>query len=145
MVLNRKEVGSIPNLIEIPQIQSTTNKELLVEVVFGTPKRDCQGYGICKVIAFCQFNPPNCNCKHAPALVRLINQERLEFRFEEENLEMEIIKRFFSKPYFLVYQDFLFPDWMIPFFKREKVRIDSGKYPIIINNGTFIIAFSLSY
>ena len=131
-----------PSIFPLSYPLKPQNRKMLAEVVFGTPNKECQGYGICKVIAFSQHF--NCKtCKHATATILHMNDHILLFIFEDLAISTEIYNRFFKEEAFKVYEKFVLPMWMNTYFGLENAYIKSGKYMIIKQETTITIPLSI--
>lgn len=89
-----------------------------VEVVFGTPSKQCSGSGICIVTSAPLIRTPII-CPHAPARLRRVPGEGLVFLFAKKHINTDVLMAYFASPYFLVEEPFALPrrlvkDWHLP-------------------------------
>ncbi len=111
---------------------STVIQEAEMEVVFGTPSRNCEGSGICMVTG--RF-PPGYTivCPHARAIIYCdMNEKELVFRFPKRYLSDDIVKRFFSKDFFTVEEPFRLPIQLVRRWRLPGRYVAAGYYPIEI-------------
>ncbi len=80
-----------------------------MEVVFGTPSRNCERSGICMVTERLPVRH-TIRCPHARAIIYCdFENEELVFRFPKQYVDDTIAKRFFDHPYFEVQERFRIP------------------------------------
>lgn len=103
--------------------------EIVVNVLFGSPHRNCEGTGICKVVAPVAHKIDRIdrrNCKKAVAVVRKKEKGILEFRFVKKSMCKKQIARYFSDDLFVIESPF---DFRWNFWSREYYSILPGIYP----------------
>lgn len=122
---------------------STVIREAEMEVVFGTPSRNCEGSGICMVTG--RFPPGySIPCPHARVIIYCdIDAEELVFRFPKRYLSDDIIKRFFSKNYFTVEESFRIPLQLVRRWRLPGRYIPAGCYPIELYSREWRLYFPL--
>lgn len=98
-----------------------------MEVVFGTPSRNCAGAGICMIAnRFPQgYMIP---CPHAPAIIYCIPGQELVFRFRKHHLCDRAVQAYFSAGDFLVEEDFALPQRLIRQWGLPAEKIPPGRY-----------------
>ncbi len=140
MKLLLPDAGLNPDIKETPIDDA---QKIYAEVVFGTPNRDCRGYGICKVIAFSEHDHPQPKCCSAPATLSLTTPQKLCMNFKVTHLSPKVLERYFKDDIFLIYENFSFPLWCNEFFQTEDMVIYSGKYRIDKNRKDYAIVFDV--
>lgn len=125
-MVRAREVLSAPKLAAI----SVFYKEAEVEVVFGTPSRNCEGSGICMVTSRfpAGYTVP---CPHARAIIYCDTERReLVFRFPKRYLSEITLKRLKDNDVFVVEEPFRIPQVLIRRWGLSGRYISAGRYPI---------------
>ncbi|MCS6929732.1 MAG: hypothetical protein NZM43_09565 [Saprospiraceae bacterium] len=120
------EVARLPDLGPV----SVPIREAEVEVIFGTPSRNCEGSGICMVTG--RFpNGYTVSCPHAPAII-YCEQEREELvvRFQKRHLTEAVLKRLTESEMFLVEEPFCIPRQLVQRWGLPNRYIPAGRYPV---------------
>ena len=74
-------------------------REVEMEVVFGTPSRNCSGTGIC-MIASRLPQGHDIPCLHAPAIIHCDPGHEIVFRFRKQRLTDRVVQEYFSSSCF---------------------------------------------
>ena len=113
-----------------PPLHSAANiREIEMEVVFGTPSRNCSGAGICLIAArFPQGH--KIPCPHAPAIINYVPGRELVFRFRKHRISDTAVRRYFHKRYFLVEEAFELPQRLVRHWQLPQTHIPPGKYQL---------------
>lgn len=102
-------------------------REVEMEVVFGTPSKNCSGAGICLIAnRFPQgYAIP---CPHAPALLHCLPGQELVFRFRKRRLSEPTRLAFFTQGYFQVDEPFCLPKRLVRLWNLNQEWIAPGRY-----------------
>lgn len=124
-----------------PTLISDSVREAEVEVVFGTPSRNCEGSGICMVTG--RFPPGyTISCPHARAILYCDEQNReLVFRFPKRYLSARAKERLFTDEKFLVEEPFRIPLKLVRQWKLPGRYIPTGRYLIEVYSNEFRLYF----
>lgn len=108
-------------------------KKEIVEVVFGTPSRNCTGMGICMVA---RPNTGLLQRVECPGVVSTVSyqNEQIVFEFHHRDIGPNIIKQRFLGPYFLVEEPFMLPLYIVRRWSLPTQWIASGVYPLFYQN-----------
>lgn len=112
------------------------------EIIFGSPKKNCAGAGICKVNAPTAHNPDafTClNCKRATALISLGPAPEAVFRFVKSSMSKAVRETYFSDGFFLVEAPFQFGKglWKGP----GLCVVQPGAYPVEKTEDYLVVRF----
>lgn len=123
-MLRRKIETTLPAALLTPPL-----REVEMEVVFGTPSKNCSGTGICMIAGrFPQgYTIP---CPHAPAIIHCIRNQELVFRFRKHRVPEEVAQAYFSTGSFLVEEAFALPQRLIRLWGLSIEAIPPGRYPL---------------
>lgn len=100
-----------------------------MEVVFGTPSKNCSGTGICMIAGrFPQGY--TIRCPHAPAIIHCIPNQELVFRFRKHRLPEGAAQTYFSAGFFPVEEAFTLPQRLIRLWNLSIETIAPGRYPL---------------
>lgn len=113
-----------PALLTIPPV-----REVEMEVVFGTPSKNCTGSGICMVASRLpaqQWIP----CPHAPVVIHYDPGHELVFRFRKQRLPEIVVQDYFSSKEFLVEEPFSLPVRLIRMWGLQQTHIPAGYYQL---------------
>lgn len=121
-MLRQKLETTLPAALLAPPV-----REVEMEVVFGTPSKNCSGTGICMIAGrFPQgYTIP---CPHAPAIIHCIRNQELVFRFRKHRLPEEAARTYFSTGSFLVEEAFSLPQRLIRLWGLSIEAIPPGRY-----------------
>lgn len=92
-------------------VQREPQKAFAAEIIFGSPKKNCAGAGICKVVSPTSHQPGtlSClNCGRAVALVHFVEPQTAVFRFVRKSMSREVVRKHFKNDVFLVESSFRF-------------------------------------
>ena len=94
-------------------------REVEMEVIFGTPSKNCSGAGIC-LIANRSARWDSISCPHTPAILHFSPGQELVFRFRKRHLDTPALQAYFGCGSFLVEESFSLPSqivrrWALPF------------------------------
>ncbi len=104
--------------------------EAEMEVIFGTPSRNCEGSGICMVTERLPGGH-TVPCPHARVIIYCdIENRELVFRFPRRYVTEQIERRFFSDSFFLVEEPFPIPLRLRRKWGIEGKYVPQGQYPI---------------
>lgn len=106
---------------------ATLIREVEMEVVFGTPSKNCSGAGIC-LIANRFPKGYAIACPHAPASIHLVSSRELVFRFRKRSLSETAVARFFNRRYFQVEESFLLPKHLVRMWRLSAASVNPGQY-----------------
>lgn len=104
-------------------------QEVEMEVVFGTPSKNCSGAGVC-LIAGRFPEGYKIACSHAPARIHFLPGNELVFRFRKHALNNRIIQRYFKANSFLVEEPFQLPRQLVDQWSLPVQNIAAGQYPV---------------
>lgn len=121
---------------------STPIREVEMEVVFGTPSKNCSGTGICMIAGrFPQgYTVP---CPHAPAIIHCMPDQELVFRFRKHRLSDRAVQAYFSAGFFQVEEDFALPQRLIRLWALPTDTIPPGRYLLEEYSGEWRLYFPL--
>lgn len=98
-----------------------------MEVVFGTPSKNCAGAGIC-LIANRFPDSYKIPCPHAPAIIHYLPGRELVFRFRKKQISEAAVRKYFNESHFLVEESFALPKQLVKRWQLPKMQIPAGKY-----------------
>ena len=120
-----------PTTQETPAVRSRAShiREVEMEVIFGTPSKNCCGAGVCLITnRFPKgYTVP---CPHAPASIHYLPGPELVFRFQKHRLCDRSLQAFFQKKNFRVEEAFSLPDSLQKKWELEGSWVPAGEYPI---------------
>ena len=104
-------------------------RQMEMEVVFGTPSKNCDGAGVCMLIHRLPKSL-DIRCPHAPAIIHCSPGRELIFRFRKNDLNGLAIQAYFTSEYFLVEEAFRIPPSLVRKWNLPVRWIQPGRYPI---------------
>lgn len=112
-------------------------RQIIAEIVFGMPSKDCKNYGICRVISNSVI-PRSANvCKDgtcinytATSILTLLDNEKIELHCLRSTLSPETINKHFNNKYFLVQEDYHLSTDICQELDVDQLSIKKGKYKI---------------
>ncbi|MBK8192946.1 MAG: hypothetical protein IPK76_06990 [Lewinellaceae bacterium] len=102
----------------IPPLSTALIREVEMEVVFGTPSKNCDGAGVCMLINRLP-RTHHIPCPHAPVIIHYPPGRELVFRFRKRHLDSRVAGAYFNNERFLVEEAFRLPlqlvnRWQLP-------------------------------
>lgn len=105
-------------------------RQMEMEVVFGTPSKNCDGAGVCMLMHRLP-KIPDIRCPHAPAIIHCSPGRELIFRFRETDLDGVEVQTYFKQDFFLVEEAFRLPPSLVRKWNIPVRFIQPGRYPLI--------------
>lgn len=102
-------------------------REVEMEVVFGTPSKNCEGAGVCLLT---ERMPKRqiITCPHAPAIIHYPPGRELIFRFIKSHLSQPVVQQYFSGDHFLVEEPFRLPLALVRRWRLPVRKVNPGHY-----------------
>ncbi|MBK8192345.1 MAG: hypothetical protein IPK76_03820 [Lewinellaceae bacterium] len=102
-------------------------REVEMEVVFGTPSKNCSGAGICLIAGVfpADYRIP---CPHTRAIIHYLPGNELVFRFRKSSLDQALVRSYFNKSLFLVEEPFSIPRHLVQRWNMPIEQIPPGEY-----------------
>ena len=110
----------IDNKVFAPMItRALPVREVEMEVVFGTPSKNCEGTGVCLLT---ERLPKRhiITCPHAPVIIHYPPGRELIFRFIKSHLTEAVVEQYFNTNHFLVEEAFRLP---LPLVRRWRLPV----------------------
>lgn len=117
-------------------------RDVEMEVVFGTPSKNCSGTGICMIASLFPhgYTIP---CPHAPAIIHCIPNEELVFRFRKHRLCDRAVQAYFSSCFFQVDEPFTLPQRLVRLWALPISEIPPGRYFLEEYSGEWRLYFPI--
>lgn len=114
------------------------------DVVFGSPKDDCRGAGICKIISGAEFPDLKRNCSRTQALFQSVSEGALlKVFFEKSNLCANLMKHYFRKPNLEVKSVCPVSPILASLLGLQNKTIATGIYAITTEGSGYVVTFVL--
>lgn len=120
------------------------HREIICEVIFGTPSKNCQGSGICMVAKSSFFDGRPIACKYATSFVSSPSPGILMFRFPKSSIGRWENYRLLEEEFFWVEEAFILPRWLGVKCNMTSAVVRPGKYPVIDTIDSRWIRFHLT-
>lgn len=111
---------------------------ICVDIVFGSPGKDCQGAGICQMIP-AEHVRVHWKCPNARAWMYFTVNGELCLMFERQSLAPEYAERYFKNAFFLVEEAYSIPKALLAPFNRADFRVESGLYSVEVSDNFYRI------
>lgn len=124
--------------------QLDTRTILPSEVVFGSPKMDCRGTGICKLTGYAGSTETtyNSSCRKNPGfLIPYKNGKGIALVFRRELLCSKVLRTHFRKEQLVLKETFHLPKELIEKLHLNIKTLKSGTYPLQSIGGHYLIQF----
>jgi hypothetical protein len=123
---------SVMGIEQKSRLDSVYKKEV-VEVIFGTPSKNCAGMGVCMVAR------PNTRLLQrvvCPGVLSTLSyqHEQIVFEFQYRHINPIVIKQRFLEPCFWVEEPFMLPLYLVRKWSLPTRWIAPGAYPIFYQN-----------
>lgn len=114
------------------------------DVIFGSPKDECRGMGICKIDLGVTSKTNNKSCNRAKSLLRVIPEtQSIALEFCKTAICLNLFRRIFSQETFILPETYYINRNVSGQFGLDLLKIPAGRYPILGNSETFVIVFSV--
>ena len=113
-----------------------------MEVVFGTPSKNCSGSGICMISSRLprEYSIP---CPHAPVIIHYVPNQELVFRFRKQHLSDKAVQAYFSAGLFRVEESFSLPQRLVQLWALPVNQISPGRYLLEEYSGEWRLYFPI--
>lgn len=128
---------------ETTAIQLKTSPVITAEVIFGSPKKNCAGIGICKVSPVDNV-ATSMPCRSVPTEIVRIKRNSLRLRVPMDGLCANLIDRQFRLGRFKMEEAFDLPDWLVVQLQLPAAHIKTGSYPVTFSHSYVEIILRLS-
>ena len=128
-----------------PEKARTGPGQLLVDVEFGVPSRQCVNYGICRIeLAGAPPRRKNGKCKQCSgwALASAPENSLLELAFLPDSISPQTRQQHFGRGYFLIEEAYALPVSLCSKLGIPAATIGCGQYRIVENGRLLIVRFS---
>jgi len=103
-------------------------KRIKSEIILGSPGMDCQGVGVCRVMAYGeQFDG---KCPVVTSWMSMTEQNKLRCSFWKSTMDKRLMKRHFGWLLFQVFELYELPVEVTRPLTSEPVRVYPGIYPV---------------
>lgn len=98
------------------------------DIILGSPGMDCQGVGVCRVMAYGE--PFNGKCPVITSWISISEKKRLRCSFWKSTMNRRLMKRHFGWQLFQVYEMYELPKELTAILIPEPIKIFPGIYPV---------------
>ncbi len=116
-----------------------TLKRIKSEVILGSPGMDCQGVGVCRVMAYGE--PFDGKCPVITAWMSVTAERKLRFSFWKSTMDRRLMKRHFGWQLFQVYELYELPAELTKPLLKEPGKVYPGIYPVWETSRFLIVDF----
>lgn len=114
------------------------------DVIFGSPKDDCRGAGICKIISGAEFPDLKRSCSRTKAQFQSTSDGTgLKVFFEKSNLCANLMKHYFRKPNLEVKTVCPVSPILVSLMGLKYKTIATGIYAITMEGSGYAVTFVL--
>jgi hypothetical protein len=116
---------------------------LRADVVFGSPRRNCAGSGICRIVAWSDLATKSTQCPQYRARLYKSQPQELLLEVPLTNMPRRQFDQLFFGPHFVVEATFRLPLSITRTLFGHRTEIAAGEYPYTICRGVLSIRFPL--
>jgi hypothetical protein len=130
-----QQSGNIDLIYQSPLL--TNHQVIVADVLFGSPRSNCSGQGICKVIAPVSGQLLNSNqwtCKRSVALIRMISEQLVAFHFVKASMCHQVLESYFKELVFVIEEPVTM---QLSTWQQKTWEIKPGYYPITTQKNYF--------
>ncbi len=124
-------------------IQLKSTPFIVAEVIFGSPKKNCAGIGICKVSPVDNIST-TLPCRSVSTEIASIKSNAIRLRLRMNDLCSNLIDRQFKHGRFKMEEAFELPVWLVNKLKLSAGHIKAGSYPVTFDEEHIIIQLRLN-
>ncbi len=116
------------------------------EIVLGNPRQRCAGTGICKLHVLPRRSADACNCPVTPAVIDVLADRALRFRFQPADLRRAQERAAFASGVFRIFCPVAVPEPVGACYEKgEALFLKPGAYAVFQEaNGAFSVLISLA-
>ena len=124
-----------------------TAQEVELSIVLGSPSKNCEGIGICRMLDSKYLAGRGIKCPHVPGFLSLDTKRRLlVVRFPKRFLTSQMVARHFCKQLFKVTESYRVPARFVRVFGiQESIHIMKGNYKVVETEEEMIVMFNGSH
>lgn len=133
-------VGSAPVAPQSLSIAETIH----CDIVFGSPRDDCRGNGICKIVlteALPTQSAARTDCRRARAILRLERAGAVSLEFRRTDLCAFLYRHYFRGNHFSLPQACPLPVELLRKIDLNSDALQAGSYPLEITPAGFRVVF----
>ncbi|MBL7780226.1 MAG: hypothetical protein JNM22_03345 [Saprospiraceae bacterium] len=116
-----------------------TLKRVKSEIILGSPGMDCQGVGVCRVMAY--DNSYQGKCPVITSWLSLTDQNKIRCAFWKSTMDKRFMKRHFGWMLFQVFELYEIPAEVVRTLTTEPLKIYPGIYPVWETSRFLIVDF----
>lgn len=128
---------------ETTAIQLKNSPIIIAEVIFGSPKKNCAGIGICKVSPV-DNTTTVMPCRSVRTEIAGVRNNSLRLRVPMDGLCANLIDRQFRLGKFKMEEAFELPGWLVAQLQLPASQIKAGSYPVKFDDRYIDIQLRLS-
>lgn len=129
-------LASHPSLPQNPLLSLNHN----VEVIFGTPSKNCDGVGICHINGIDHVRV-QWKCPHACACLFRDSSGHLQMIFDRQRLPSNYAERYFANEEFVMEEPYVFPAALCKLLEIGSHTVNPGRYQVRVSERFFKIIF----
>ncbi|MCC7504339.1 MAG: hypothetical protein IT259_03515 [Saprospiraceae bacterium] len=129
------------------QFDSILPDFILADVVFGSPREDCAGTGICRIEAQGDFPGATAGrreCRRAKASLSAPDPYSLQVRFQRHDLCSHLLRNYFRHAQFHLPQSCELPSALAQDLQLEGRVMQPGQYAIVAEGHTLSVTFRMA-
>ena len=118
-------------------------REITTEIIFGTPGKNCEGHGICRMLSMSILGDKKIMCPHATGYLALdLAENTLLLRMPKIHLTSQMVARHFYKRLFKVTESYRVPArFTRALGTQQKYTIREGVYAVMETRTDWIVVF----
>ncbi|MBL7972513.1 MAG: hypothetical protein JNL03_13430 [Prolixibacteraceae bacterium] len=116
-----------------------TLKRVKSEIILGSPGMDCQGVGVCRVMAY--GNPYTGKCPVVTTWLSQTEQNKIRCAFWKSTMDKRLMRRHFGWMLFQVFELYEIPADVVKTLTTEPLKIYPGIYPVWETSRFLIVDF----
>lgn len=128
---------------EFKAIQLKSSPFIVAEVIFGSPKKNCAGIGICKVSPVDNIST-TLPCRSVSTEIASIKSNAIRLRLRMDGLCSNLIDRQFKHGRFKMEEAFELPLWLVDELQLAARQIKAGQYPVSFEEEHIVIQLRLN-
>ena len=119
--------------------QKQASKRVKSEIILGSPGMDCQGVGVCRVMAYgASFEG---KCPVVTAWISMTDEGKLRSAFWKSTMDRRLMKRHFGWLLFQVFEMYELPFVLTKPIATEALKVYPGIYPVWETSRFLIVDF----
>lgn len=132
---------SLEDRLLYPVDPSVQDQVCNAELILGVASKNCVGNGICSLYIKGTLRRERAFCHFSEVKITTDSSQQLLFAFDKKTIRKSTIKKYFTRPAFIMEEDFVIPNFVKEQLSISRSLIASGAYLMYEFGGCYHVFF----